>query len=134
MGRYVRWITHEGVKMLFVNCNSLPEADVAAAVVEMKQEFLKERYCPPTLLALTKMGATLRVLKTLREADAAIKATGIPEGPVAMVGLMPLQKKEIEFTRRERHYEIYCCDTVVRAKDWLARKAGERSWCCGLGV
>ena len=121
MGQYVEWTTHKGVKILFVNGKGLPEAEYIAALEEMKQEILKERRAPPTLIDLSKTAMTQKTTNKAKEVAAASKAAGIPDGPCAVVGLTTLAKTVAQLLERGMRYY----DTVDEAKEWLVKEAGK---------
>ena len=47
MGKYVQWVTHKGVRMVFMNGKGLAEAENFAAQEELKQELLRDRSSSP---------------------------------------------------------------------------------------
>jgi hypothetical protein len=55
MGKHVQWVTHKGVRILFVNAAGLKEAEYIAALEEAKQEGLKDR---ASLLVLMDLSNT----------------------------------------------------------------------------
>jgi hypothetical protein len=122
MARYVQWITHKGVKILFLNGKGLPEAEYLTALEELKQEIVQGRSYPPTLIDQTNFAPTQKTTDKAREITAAVNAAGIPDGPSAVVGLTPTAKKVAEILERGM---IHYFDTVDEAKEWLAQEAGK---------
>jgi membrane protease subunit (stomatin/prohibitin family) len=116
MGKYVQWITHNGVRILFLNGNGLEEAEYLAALDELEQELLKSRTGPPMLFDLTKTSMTQRTTAKAKEMDAAAKEAGVEDGPGAVVGLSKLARMVAQVFGRKTHY----FDTVDQAKEWLA--------------
>ena len=123
MARYVRWITHKGVKILFVDGKGLPESEYLSALEEMQQQILEARSFPPTLIDQTDLSPTRKTTDKTKAVEAAFNAAGIPEGFTAVVGLTPVAKKVAEILQRGKmHY----FDTVDQAKEWLVSEAGGR--------
>ena len=122
MAKYVQWLEHKGVKMLFVNGRGLPEPEYVAAFEELKQEILKERCNAPTLIDLTDTSMTQKTKDKAKEVAEANKALGLPDAPSAVVGLSKLAKMVAQFLTPGTHY----FDTIDQAKEWLAKEAGKR--------
>lgn len=122
MGKYVKWIGHKGVRILFLNGKGLPEAENFAAQEELKQELLRDRSSPPVLVDLSNTVMTQKTSGKSKEVAAATKAEGLPDGPSAIVGLNRLQKAVAQlFGRGARYF-----DSLEEAKDWLAREEEKR--------
>jgi dihydropteroate synthase len=121
MAKYVQWITHKGVRMLFVNGKGLPEAEYIAAFEELKQEVLKERSSAPVLIDLSNTSMTQKTTAKAKEVSAAQKAAKVPDAPSAVVGLSKLAKTVAQILNPGTHY----FDTVDQAKEWLAKEAGK---------
>ena len=121
MARYLQWITHKGVKILFVNVKGLPEAEYLSALDEMQHQILEARSYPPTLIDQTELSPTRKTTDKTKEVEAAFNAAGIPEGFTAVVGLTPVAKKVAEILQRGK---MRYFDTVDQAKEWLVSEAG----------
>ena len=122
MGKHVQWITHKGVRILFLNGKGLSEEENFAAQDELKQELLRDRSGPPVLVDLSKTAMTKKTADKSKEVFAATKGAGLPEGPSAIVGLNKLQKAVAQlFDKGAAHY----FDNIDQAKDWLAKEAGK---------
>ncbi len=122
MAKYVQWITHKGVKILFVNGKGLPEKEYVAAFEELKQEILKERTNAPTLIDLSNTVMTQKTRDKAKEVADTNKALGLPEQPSAVVGLSKLGKMVAQLLTPGTHY----FDTVDEAKEWLVKEEGKR--------
>jgi len=81
MGRYVQWIEHKGVRILFLNGKGLPEAENVAAQEELKQELLRDRSSPAVLVDLSNTVMTQKTSGKSKDVAAANKAAGLPDGP-----------------------------------------------------
>ena len=122
MGKCVQWVTHKGVRMVFMNGKGLAEAENIAAQDELKQELLRDRSSPPVLVDLSNTAMTQNSANKSKEVAAATKAAGIPDGPTAVVGLNKLQKAVAQLFGRGSHF----FDSVDQAKDWLAKEDDKR--------
>ncbi len=122
MGKHVEWITHKGVRILFLNGKGLNEADNFAAQDELKQELLRDRSSPPVLVDLSKTVMSQKTANKSKEVAAATKAAGLPDGPTAVVGLNKLQKAVAQLFGRGSHF----FDNLDEAKDWLVKEEGKR--------
>jgi hypothetical protein len=123
MGKHAQWVTHKGVKMLFVNCHGLPEAECVAALEEMKEEILKQRSFPPTLIDLTESTMTSKTRNKAKEVAAAGKTADIPDGPCAVVGLTSVAKTVAQLLQRGK---VHYSNTIDEAKEWLVKEVGKR--------
>ena len=122
MGKYVQWIEHKGVKILFMNGKGLAEAENFAAQEELKQELLKDRSSPPVLVDLSNTVMTQKTSGKSKEVAAATKTAGLPDGPSAVVGLNKLQKAVAQlFGRGARYF-----DSIEQAKEWLVKEEKKR--------
>ena len=119
MARYAQWITHKGVRILFLNGRGLPEAEYVAALDEVTQEILNSRSSPPMLFDLGNTAMTPKTTQKAKEMDAALKAAGITDGPGAVVGLSKLAKMVAQVFGRKTHY----FDTIDEAKEWLVSES-----------
>ena len=122
MGKYVQWVTHKGVRMVFMNGKGLAEAENFAAQEELKQELLRDRSSPPVLVDLSNTVMTQKTSSKSKEVAAATKAAGLPDGPTAVVGLNKLQKAVAQLFGRGSHF----FDSLDQAKDWLAKEDDKR--------
>ena len=122
MGKYVQWVTHKGVRMVFMNGKGLAEAENFAAQEELKQELLRDRSSPPVLVDLSNTVMTQKTSNKSKEVATATKAAGLPDGPTAVVGLNKLQKAVAQLFGRGSHF----FDSVDQAKDWLAKEDDKR--------
>ena len=122
MGKYVQWVTHKGVRMVFMNGKGLAEAENIEAQDELKQELLRDRSSPPVLVDLSNTAMTQNSANKSKEVAAATKAAGIPDGPTAVVGLNKLQKAVAQLFGRGAHY----CDSIDQGKDWLVKEEDKR--------
>lgn len=121
MAKHVQWITHKGVKILFVNGKGLPEAEYIAAFEELKQEILKEQTNAPTLIDLSNTSMTQKTRDKAKEIADANKTMGREDAPSAVVGLSKLAKVVAQLLNPGTHY----FDTVDQAKEWLVKEAGK---------
>ena len=123
MGKYVQWITHKGVKILFMNGKGLNEAENFAAQDELKQELLRDRSGPPVLVDLSKTAMSKKTADKSKEVFNATMAAGLPEAPTAIVGLNRLQKTVAQlFDKGAAHY----FDDLDQAKEFLVKEAEKR--------
>ena len=122
MGKYVQWVTHKGVRMVFMNGKGLAEAENFAAQEELKQELLRDRSSPPVLVDLSNTVMTQKTSNKSKEVATATKAAGLPDGPTAVVGLNKLQKAVAQLFGRGAHY----CDSIDQGKDWLVKEEDKR--------
>jgi len=122
MSKYVQWITHKGVRIVFLNGKGLPEAENIAAQEELKEELLRDRSSPPVLVDLSNTAMTQNTANKSKEVAAATKAAGLPDAPTAVVGLNKLQKAVAQLFGRGSHY----FDSVDQAKEWLAKEDDKR--------
>ena len=122
MGKYVGWINHRGKSILFVNASGLKEREYLAALEELKQERAKLREAVPVLIDLSRTPMTAATTEKGKEVAAASTASGVPEGPVAMVGLTMLARAVAQMFRRGTHYT----DSLEEAKEWLVREDERR--------
>jgi hypothetical protein len=123
MGRYVQWITHKGVKILFMNGKGLNEAENLAAQEELKQELLRDRSGPPVLVDLSETAMSKKTADKSKEVFAATTGSGLPEGPSAVVGLNKLQRTVAQlFDKGAGHY----FENMDQAKEWLANEEDKR--------
>jgi hypothetical protein len=122
VGKYVQWIEHKGVRILFMNGKGLAEAGNLAAQEELKQELLRDRSSPPVLVDLSDTVMTQKTSGKSKEVAGATKAEGLPDGPSAIVGLNKLQKAVAQlFGRGARYF-----DSIDQAKEWLAKEEKKR--------
>ncbi len=122
MGKYVQWIEHKGVRIIFLNGKGLNEADNFSAQEELKEELLRDRSSPPVLVDLSKTAMTQKTANKSKEVAAATKAAGLPDGPTAVVGLNKLQKAVAQLFSRGSHF----FDSIEEAKEWLVREESKR--------
>jgi hypothetical protein len=122
MGKYAQWITHKGVKILFLNGRGLPETEYVAALEELKQELLKARSSVPVLTDMSNTTMTQKTTNKAKEVAADTKAAGIPDGPSAVVGLSTLAKAVAQMFARGSHY----FNTLEEGKEWLVKEEGKR--------
>ena len=122
MASHVQWITHKGVRILFMNGKGLSEAENFAAQDELKEELLSDRSSPPVLVDLSNTAMTQKTSNKSKEVAAATKAANLPDGPTAVVGLTGLQKAVAQlFGRGARYFS-----NIEEAKDWLVKEQGKR--------
>ena len=122
MGKYVQWIEHKGVRILFLNGKGLAEAENFSAQEELKEELLRDRSSPPVLVDLSKTAMTQKTANKSKEVAAATKAAGLPDGPTAVVGLNKLQKAVAQLFSRGSHF----FDSIEEAKEWLVKEENKR--------
>jgi len=122
VGKYVQWIEHKGVRIIFLNGKGLNEADNFSAQEELKEELLRDRSSPPVLVDLSKTAMTQKTANKSKEVAAATKAAGLPDGPTAVVGLNKLQKAVAQLFSRGSHF----FDSIEEAKEWLVREESKR--------
>ena len=123
MGKYVQWIEHKGLRILFMNGKGLPEAENFAAQDELKQELLRDRSGPPVLVDLSKTAMTKKTADKSKEVFAATTGVGLPEAPTAVVGLNRLQKTVAQlFDKGGAHY----FDSIDQGKEWLVKEHEKR--------
>ncbi len=122
MGKYAQWITHKGVRILFLNGKGLPETEYIAALEELKQELLKARSSVPVLTDMSNTTMTQKTTNKAKEVAADTKAAGIPDGPSAVVGLSTLAKAVAQMFARGSHY----FNTLEEGKEWLVKEEGKR--------
>jgi hypothetical protein len=122
MGEHIQWVTHQGKRILFVNCARLGEAEILASFEEMKQELLKERTGPMVLIDISDIDMTTALIGKAKELTAATKDAGIKDGPNAIVGLTGLQKAVAQLFGRGVHF----ADSVGEAKEWLVKEDNKR--------
>jgi len=122
VGKYVQWIEHKGVRIIFLNGKGLNEADNFSAQEELKEELLRDRSSPPVLVDLSKTAMTQKTANKSKEVAAATKAAGLPDGPTAVVGLNKLQKAVAQLFSRGSHF----FDSIEEAKEWLVREENKR--------
>lgn len=121
MGKYVQWVEHKGVRILFLNGKGLSEEENFAAQDELKEELLRDRSSPPVMVDLSNTNMTSKTSAKSKELSAATKGAGLPDGPTAIVGLTGLQKAVAQlFSRGSRFF-----NNTDEAKEWLAREAGK---------
>ena len=122
MGKYVQWLTHKDVRILFLNGRGLPEATYIAALGEMRQELLKDRSSPPVLIDLSNTAMTSAIAAKAKSLADDTRSAGIPDGPCAVVGLSKLAKVVAKlFGRGARFF-----DGIEEAREWLVKEAGRR--------
>jgi hypothetical protein len=122
MGKYARFITHKGKRILFVNAAGLPEAECLVAFEEMKQALLKEGTGILVLVDMSHLEMTTAVVNKAKEVTAATKAVGIEDKPSAAVGLTGLQKAVAQLFARGTHWTA----TIDEAKEWLVKEDDKR--------
>lgn len=124
MAKYTRWITHKGKRILFVSAPGLPEAEVIAALEEMKQELLRAGgvVAPPVLVDISGIEMTTKVIDKAKESAAATKDRGIADGPSAVAGLSGLQKAVAQLFGRGVHFG----NTVEECREWLVKEADKK--------
>jgi hypothetical protein len=122
LGKYVQWIEHKGVRIIFLNGKGLNEADNFSAQEELKEELLRDRSSPPVLVDLSKTAMTQKTANKSKEVAAATKAAGLPDGPTAVVGLNKLQKAVAQLFSRGSHF----FDSIEEAKEWLVKEENKR--------
>jgi hypothetical protein len=122
MGKYVQWVEHKGVRILFLNGKGLSEEENFAAQDELKEELLRDRSSPPVMVDLSNTNMTAKTSAKSKELAAATKGAGLPDGPTAIVGLTGLQKAVAQlFSRQSRFF-----NNTDEAKEWLAREQSKR--------
>ncbi len=122
MGKYLQWIEHKGVRILFLNGKGLAEEENFEAQEELKQELLKDHSSPPVLVDLSNTVMTQKTSGKSKEVAGATKAIGMPDGPTAVVGLNKLQKAVAQLFGRGSHY----FDSLDQAKEWLVKEEKKR--------
>jgi anti-anti-sigma regulatory factor len=123
MGKYTQWVTHKGVRILFLKGANLEEAEYLAALDELKQEAFRDRTSAPVLMDLTNTAMTGKTTAKGKELLAATKAAGLQEGPMAVVGVSSVAKAVGKlFGVGSVHFD----DSVDQAKEWLVKEAGKR--------
>ena len=122
MGKYVQWVEHKGVRILFLNGKGLSEEENFAAQDELKEELLRDRSSPPVMVDLSNTNMTSKTSAKSKELAAATKGAGLPDGPTAIVGLTGLQKAVAQlFSRQSRFF-----NNTDEGKEWLAREQTKR--------
>jgi hypothetical protein len=122
MAKYTKWITHKGRRILFVSASGLREAEVIAALEEMKQDLFRDRSGPLLLIDISGIDMTTAVINKAKQLTAATKDAGIQDGPNVIVGLTGLQKAVAQLFARGVHFS----DSVGEAKDWLVKQDEKR--------
>ena len=116
MGRYAQFITHQGKRILYVNCAGLSEAECLTAFEEMKQALVEEGQGVLVLADVTHVKMTKAVIDKAKATVDATKAIGIKDKPNAVVGLTGLQKAVIALFGSKKMGFV---DTVDQGKEWL---------------
>lgn len=124
MGKYTQFITYKGKRILFVSAPGLPEAEVIAALEEMKEELLREGgvVAPPVMVDISGIEMTTKIIDKAKESAAATKERGIVDGPSAVAGLSGLQKAVAQLFGRGVHFG----NTVEECRGWLITEAKKR--------
>ncbi len=123
MARYVQWIEHKGVRILFMNARGLSEPENLSAQEELKQEILRDRSGSSVLVDLSKTPMSQKTADKSKEVFAATRDAGLPAGPTAIVGLNKLQRTVAQlFDKGMAHY----FGTIEEAEDWLVKEEGKR--------
>ncbi len=122
MGKYVKWITHKGKRILLVNGAGLSEAQYIEAMEELKQEVLKEKDGALVLVDVTGIDMTKAVVDKSKEVTSVTKKAGIPDKANVVVGLTGLQKAVAQLFGRGVHF----VDTIDEGKEWIAKEDDKR--------
>lgn len=102
----------------------MPEAEVIAALEEMKKELLKEggAVASPVLVDISNIEMTTKIIDKAKESAAATKDRAIHDGPSAVAGLSGLQRAVAQLFGRGVHFG----DTVEECREWLVKQSGKR--------
>lgn len=121
VARYVKWITHKGREMLFMDAAGTSASEGLAAWEEMRQELLKEREVRLILIDATNAKMEKG---TLEKAKAVVEAAKKRPGtPVAFVGMKDNFQKtmaQLMATRLRLHARF--CASLDEGKEWLIKE------------
>ncbi len=119
MGDRIRWIEHQGLKILVEEFTNLPEAEFVKAIQEAEKAMLESG--DKNIFVLAKMEG-VRMTDITKEAGQSLvdntKAQGITVHS-AMLGLSSLQRIIANAVKRD----MYFGKTDDDAKDWLLKQA-----------
>ena len=120
MGKHTEWIVYQGKQILCVNGQNLSEGEFTQALDEFRAEYMRKPEGTRVLIDLsgTRMTETItaKTRQVDRELAAFSRARGLPDQPVALVGLSLLQRTVAQLIGRG----IYYAENTEKAKEWLA--------------
>jgi hypothetical protein len=119
MGKYTQFITYKGKRILHTNAAGLEEAEVMAALEEMKQALLKEGVETGSLVDVTGLNMSKAFVNKAQEVNAAVEKTPGWGRASAIVGITGLQKAVAQLFSKGVHY----AGSVEEAKEWLVKEA-----------
>ncbi len=124
MAKYVRWITHKGKEILFMDTPRVSGEEGIVAWEEMRQEIRKRPDVRLILIDTTDITLETKTMTKAKEVAAAVKSH--PDTRLAFVGMTALQKSTAQLIARGLGLEAHFCKTLEEGKDWLVAEADNR--------
>jgi hypothetical protein len=120
MAKYVRWITHQGREILFMDTPRVSGEEGIVAWEEMRQEIQKRPDVRLILVDTTGITLETKTMTKAKEVASAVKRN--PDTRIAFVGMTALQRSTAQLIARGLSLEAHFCKTLDEGQEWLIRE------------
>ena len=124
MSERLQWIEHKGKRILVVKFAGIKEEkEYLEAIVELEREILRQPkgQFVPLVMDVSDTNMTRAVADRAKQMMEKAKAKGIPDSPVALVGLAGAQKA-IVFAMQVVRPDIHLAASSDEAKEWMVKR------------
>jgi len=124
MNERLQWIEHKGKRILVVKFAGIKEEKVyVEAFADLEREILRqpERQFVPLVVDVSDTRVTRAVIDRAKKMMERAKAKGIPDSPVALVGLVGTQKVIVSAMQVIRP-DIHLARSPEEAKEWIVKQ------------
>jgi len=124
MSERLQWIEHKGKRILVVKFAGIKEEkEYLEAIVELERDILRQPkgQFVPLVMDVSDTNMTRAVADRAKQMMEKAKAKGIPDSPVALVGLAGAQKAIVSAMQLLRP-DIHVASNLGEASEWIAKQ------------
>ena len=124
MSERLQWIEHKGKRILLVKFAGIREERVyVEAFADLEREILRQPkgQFVPLVVDVSDTRVTRAVIDRAKQMMEKAKAKGIPDSPVALVGLAGAQKAIVSAMQLLRP-DIHVASNLGEASEWIAKQ------------
>lgn len=124
MPDYLQWTEHKGKRILLVKFAGMKdEKEYVEAIAELEREILRQPrgQFVPVIMDVSDTRVTKAVTNRGKQLMETAKAKGVPDSPIALVGLSGAQKAIVLAIQIIRP-DLHLCGSVEDAKEWIVKQ------------
>lgn len=124
MAEYFEWVNHKGKRVLLVKFSGIKEEKAyLQAVDSLEREILRQPRGQfiPLVMDVSDTRVTKGVTDKAKKMMATFKEKGVPDSPIALVGLSGAQKAIVMAIQLLRP-DLHVAANMEDAKDWVVKQ------------